>query len=481
MRTYNTHYSTISEFRHFIQTQKIGDGYNLLIQIFSSVNDEQFIGSMLYDIGAVLPSAHIIGATTDGEIIQNQVTTQATVVSITVFENTQLHTAYVTDCVDSTQAGVLMAKALIKEDVELLITFTDGLNCNGEEYLKGIASVDNNIKVAGGMAGDYAKFETTYVFTKDVILSHGAVGVALQSKDLKIYTDYSFNWFNIGRDMIITRSEKNRVYTIDGIPALEMYKKYLGEETAKELPAIGIEYPLVIQKGKDTIARAVLAKHDDGSLSFAGNVDEGSLVHFGYGDAVSIINFSLQEYKTLLNQPVESIFLYSCMARRRFMPDLIEQEITPFSSIAPTAGFFTYGEFYSKELLNQTLTILALSESEQPITQMRCVEDTEVYVSDYQKSIRALSHLLTITISDLNEENQKLTSSFNELNTKEESLRLAQEIGHFGSWEIDLLTKEAIWSEETYHIYRADKNSHPTLESFLNRIVLTTSQNYNWH
>ena len=52
------------------------------------------------------------------------------------------------------------------------------------------------------------------------------------------------------------------------------------------------------------------------------------------------------------------------MARRRYMPDLIELEIKPFSKIAPTAGFFTYGEFYHNngfnELLNQTLTILAL-------------------------------------------------------------------------------------------------------------------------
>ena len=35
----------------------------------------------------------------------------------------------------------------------------------------------------------------------------------------------------------------------------------------------------------------------------------------------------------------ETFFIYACMARRRYMPDLINVEIKPFSKIAPTAGF----------------------------------------------------------------------------------------------------------------------------------------------
>lgn len=50
------------------------------------------------------------------------------------------------------------------------------------------------------------------------------------------------------------------------------------------------------------------------------------------------------------------------------MPDKIEHETLIYNDLAPTAGFFTYGEFFSekdnKELLNQSMTLLALSESE---------------------------------------------------------------------------------------------------------------------
>ena len=98
--------------------------------------------------------------------------------------------------------------------------------------------------------------------------------------------------------MIITHVEKNRVYTIDGISAYDIYKKYLGEETAQQLPAIGIEYPLVIKKDGKSIARAVLARHDDGSLSFAGDLSNGDIVHFGYGDTALFCSLTKETAKS---------------------------------------------------------------------------------------------------------------------------------------------------------------------------------------
>ena len=475
MRTFNTHYNTAFEFEHYVRARSIEDGENVLIQIFTSLNNEKAIATLLRDIAVLFPNAHIIGSTTDGEICDDKVTTDTTVISITIFEKTKIHSTLIHNSKDSRTMGQEMAKELIREDTKLIITFTDGLTCNGEEYLNGISSISNKVLVAGGMAGDNAQFNITYVFTKNQIISKGAVGVSLVNKELQIYTDYSFNWLTIGKDMLITKAHNNRVYTIDGISAYDVYKKYLGEETALALPAIGIEYPLVISRGKESVARAVIAHHEDNSLSFAGNMMEGDIVHFGYGDARSIINNSLISQKKLLNQSIETIFLYSCMARRRFMPDLISNEIEPFSKIAPTAGFFAYGEFFStqekKELLNQTMTILGLSESTTRTATRPQIKIAPMQLNDYQKSIRALSHLIDATINDLNEENSKLKSAASQLQIKKESLRLAQEIGHFGSWDIDLITKESIWSQETYKIYKVDPSIQPVLDTFLSRII----------
>jgi hypothetical protein len=196
------------EFEHYIRAQSIEDSENVLIQIFTSLNNEKAIATLLHEITILFPNAHIIGSTTDGEICDDKVTTDTTVISITVFEKTKLHSTLIHHHKNSHTMGQEIAKELIHEDTKLIITFTDGLTCNGEEYLNGISSINNSVIVAGGMAGDDAKFEATYVFTKDQIVSNGAVGISLSNQELQIHTDYSFNWLTIGKDMVITHAEK---------------------------------------------------------------------------------------------------------------------------------------------------------------------------------------------------------------------------------------------------------------------------------
>ena len=63
----------------------------------------------------------------------------------------------------------------------------------------------------------------------------------------------------------------------------------------------------------------------------------------------------------------EAIYLYSCTARITFLQSDVVVELAPIEQLAPTAGFFTYGEILHKNdknhLLNITLTTLSLSES----------------------------------------------------------------------------------------------------------------------
>ena len=476
MQSYSTYYTTKDGLKQFIKSQNIVDNDKLLIQIFTGIIDKKYIARLLKEFIALLPSAHIIGSTTDGEICSGKVSTKKTVISFTQFETTQLQTILVEDISDSYESGKKIANILSSPSVKVIISFIEGLHCNGEAYLDGIHTIDSSVLVAGGMAGDNSQFVTTYLFIKEKISSNAAVAVALINPNLCIYTDYSFNWLSIGKQMKITKVESNRIYTIDDIPAYDVYKKYLGEEVAKLLPSVGVEFPLIIQKDSGRVARAVLTKHDDGSLSFAGNIGLEESVTFGYGDADTILNHSKKTQNSMLGFPIESIFIYSCMARRRFMPELIESEIMPFQDLVEVSGFFTYGEFFSfgskKKLLNQTMTILGLSESPKKIEENTNKEVELVEFSEYQKSIKALTHLLNITTIELAQENQTLLESKRVIEVKKESLKEAQKISHIGSWEVDLLENTTTWSEENYHIYRVDPQSvELSLEFFISLIV----------
>lgn len=397
MITLNTYYTSDTLLNEFLEAHNLQDSSKLLIQIFTAQNDFDFITKLTNFFSIHFPLSTLIGATTDGEIKDGYVSTHKTVISFSIFESVHLK-SYISDTFDSYhQAGCDLASAVIQDDTKAIIAFIDGLGGNGEVFLEGIHTINPNITIAGGLAGDNATFTKTYVFTKESILSDGVVGVSLSSSSLNVYSDYSFNWVPIGKTLTITHAQDNRVYTIDDKSAVETYNYYLGKEVGGQLPMVGIEFPLIIQREDNLIPRAVIAKESDGSLIFAGNLHNGDKVRFGYGDADIILAETQKHINNFAEIPVESIFIYSCMARRRFIPMEIEQETLIYNQIAPTSGFFTYGEFFTHELLNQSMTILALSESEHSIKPLITCHHTH----HKSTTIQALSHLISVSLNEL--------------------------------------------------------------------------------
>ena len=412
MRTQNRYYTTQNEFSKFIEEHSFKEEKNVLVQLFSSLLDKDFLEKLLKEIVEVLPQAKIIGSTTDGEILENIVTTDSVVVSVSSFERATLKVAMQEESNnDSFSCGELLGKKLIEENTKAILLFSDGLNINGELFLNGVKSVTEDIPLAGGMAGDAGKFQNTYILSNDGIISEGAVGVSINSDKININRSYSFDWQEIGKELTITKAEGNRVYEIDGKTAVEIYGQYLGEEIAQSLPAVGVEFPLIISRNGEKIARAVLGKERDGSLLFAGNLAVGDKVHFGYGNSGMILEESIKKKKKYENLPVESIFIYSCMARRRFLEDAICAELTPLAHIASTSGFFTYGEFFKAqkcELLNQTMTIISFSESD-TIQEHNFIDTTnKAEILDTAVTQKALSHLIEETSRELKETNDNL-------------------------------------------------------------------------
>jgi PAS domain S-box-containing protein len=381
-----------------LDCNELKDNSSLLIQIFTSFSDKKYIEAILHAITTILPNALIIGSTTDGEIMNGAVSEDMTVLSFTQFYHTKLKVASVIHQDSVFESGRMLADKLISKDTKLMISFADGIYTNGEFFLNGIASVDSSVMIAGGLAGDRDKFVQTFVFTKDAIISKGAVAISLDSDSLYVHNQYNFNWKSIGNELIVTNAKDNHLYTIGDRSAIDTYSYYLGDDVVKHLPAIGVNFPLVITRGGVQIARAVIAIGEDGSLILAGNIHTGDRVHFAYGDINGILKDSKKLYDEICKHPIESIFIYSCMARRHIMPNYIELETLPAQDIAPTAGFFTYGEFFSNdknELFNQTMTIVALSEDSQSYIDRP--HETKKDDDMAGSTIIALTHLINVT------------------------------------------------------------------------------------
>ncbi len=385
-----------------------------LIQLFTSVTNINTLEEIIFSIKDLLPNSTIIGATTDGEIIDGISHTETTVVSITTFEETTLNIDFIdynsSDSNNFQEIGQSLASKIIQNNTKAVIIFSDGLNTNGEDLVKGFEQIKPDLIIAGGLAGDNGQFKNTFVICNNKIINYASVAVSLNSDTLSVKTTYDFNYQAIGKDLKITKANKNRVYEINGIVALDIYAKYLGDEIAEMLPSIGVEFPLIMHKDGIDTARAVLQKHDDGSLTFGGNIHTGDIVNLGYGVVEHILTKSINTLSTYKDINAQSIFIYSCMARRRLLGLEVNKEIAPLNSIAPTSGFFTYGEYFHfgshNQFLNQTMTILFLSED---INLRKDIVIQDEAINNHNNHIiKALSNLVKVSTNEIKAKNKQL-------------------------------------------------------------------------
>jgi len=375
---------------------------NILIQIFSG-EDRHSLKILSSLFKKKIPQAICVGTTTDGEIHDTVISTFCTVISISIFDNTFLD-AHIMENDHCFNSGYEIAKKVVKSNTKLLITFTCGIGANSEEYLKGIEKFDNSIMVCGGMAGDNGIFKETSISLGTKIISQGYVAISLNSDILQVQNGRKFDWIPIGLEHTIDKVEGNRIYSISGMKPSKFYRKYLGKNVTQT------EFPLIVERNNILTARAVLKEHSDGSLSCGGNLREGDKVKLSFGDAEAIMKNSLGSFKNLTSYPIETFYIYSCMARRRYMNELIKVETQPFADVAPTAGFFSYAEFFHEnghnELLNQTLTIIALSESNDKKIDTKLEScKTKSYAkgiteTSFAKTLKSLTHLIQKSTTD---------------------------------------------------------------------------------
>jgi len=231
-----------------------------------------------------------------------------------------------------------------------IITLTSGLAFDNDAYTQGIVAKGIEY-VFGGATGDDLRLEDTFIFTNNLLSNHGVVALALDRSKIDIIGSRAFGWGGIGKERIVTKASKNIVYEIDGIPAIDFYKRYLDIESA-QMPQIGIEYPLEVRRRNgQVIYRAVLDfDEENGALIFAGHVEEKSQVRISTARGKSIVKevedaalSSLREHPTF---SPELALVFPCCSRKQVLGHLTHLEIEAISRVSkvPLVGFFAYGE-----------------------------------------------------------------------------------------------------------------------------------------
>ena len=336
------------------------------------------MAEMLGGIHNALGTPNIVGCTSDGEISSHGLTSGSVVLGGLVAERIEFSTAVARGLGSRSEVAGAELAARLAPGTRYVQLFSDGLTGNGCALLSGMASVlGNRLPIAGGTAGDDGRFEQTWQFAGNQVLTDAAVAIGF-SGDFYLGTGIRSGWTPIGLPKKVSRASGNTLYELNGEPALKVFERFLGRH-ADKLPAIGVEYPLGLlgqwgDMGEQDyfLLRATMSvNREEGSITFAGEVPEGAMVSLTCGDTASILEASEKAAQLALADlggPTPAlIFCYSCMARKIVLGRRTHEEIDRIRAVigpeVPIIGFYTYGEYCRMRcdspsyLHNETVTV----------------------------------------------------------------------------------------------------------------------------
>jgi hypothetical protein len=328
------------------------------------------------------PRSRIVGCSTSGEIHGTRILDDSLAVAVAKFDRVELRlaAAQIGGTEESFTAGSEIARQLNAEDLRAVLVLSDGLQVNGSELVRGMNSIlPARVTVTGGLAGDGDRFKQTWVIAERRLTSGFVVAAGLYGDAARVGHGSKGGWDAFGVERLVTRSRANVLFELDGKPALQLYKQYLGER-ASGLPATGLLFPLTLRAARDDdkrLVRTILAVDEaTQSMTFAGDVPQGYYAQLmcanfdrliqGAGDA------ALSTRGAGAPVPASLAIAISCVGRRLVLGERAEEETEAVLEVLPPdtrqIGFYSYGEIspYASghcDLHNQTMTLTTIGEA----------------------------------------------------------------------------------------------------------------------
>jgi hypothetical protein len=325
------------------------------------------------DLRSAFPRSHIVGCSTAGEIMGPSILDGSVTVIVAHFERTDIRTAREAVTRDTSfEAGVRLARSIAGADLHGCFLLTSGNDVNGGHLTDGLKSVLGKTPISGGLAADGRRFGKTWLIDDGRPRGGIACLVGFYGDAIRLGHGTKAGWDKFGPERVITRAEGNVIFELDGRPALDLYKAYLGERAAG-LPGSAVHHPLAIRssRGSEPTIRGVMAHCESArSLTFVDDMREGAFAQLMHGNFDRIIVAAGEAATAAMFDGASLCIAVSCVARRMVLGAREEEETEATSGAMPgcvVAGFYSNGEISPNGLgdctvHNQTMTITTFRE-----------------------------------------------------------------------------------------------------------------------
>lgn len=375
----------------------------LSISIFTHWNDPALIQAMTDGLSKAFPRAAIAGLTTAGGIEDGQMNTGKTILSFMAF--------------DESPVEVLHYNMKDLRAVEILETQLTG---NVEPFLDAISALPPSVAIFGGGADTDDLNQPSYIFDKEAIMNEGFV-IMLFRGTVKVLTRSVLGWQPLGRQVTITAMDGNMVIKeLDHI-AVNFYEKYLKIDPSVDFDKKTLSFSLVVEKDGVELVRLPMSCRKDGSLVFNIALHVGDKLRMAYGDPNEIINGSRRVLGRIRDFGPQGMLLFSCVVRRYYLKDDVNQILSAYERITPAAGGYTRGEIDRIEghVYTMNMNLVSAAFREETKDHKRTIaditgdpshmeNDPALNLDDSLSTVQRLASFITVTSKELSDAYQKL-------------------------------------------------------------------------
>ncbi|HWI91703.1 MAG TPA: FIST N-terminal domain-containing protein [Flavisolibacter sp.] len=348
----------------------------LAIVFLSISQDRDAVANLLNQF-----SISIFGATSNGEFVDEDYE-QGTIAILLLDINTSdffIQFAELNGKHDRQITSALAKQATARFDAPALIIMGSSLETDVEEVLGGFTDVmSKEANIVGGMAGDDMTFKDQYVFTNNRSGSRAVLSLVLNQEKITVIGRATHGWKAVGTEKVITRSEGNRVYTIDNTPALDLCLRYSGlaVDDPQLITELVTNFPLQLQREKGTplMRPQFHVIWEDHSMLTSGKLPQGSKVKFSLPPDFNVIEQVVEENKKMKDEEMpdaDALIVYNCGGRLMSLGPLLSEEIKGMKEVwnVPMAGMFSNAEIGrtpngNLEMHNLTTCWVVLKEKE---------------------------------------------------------------------------------------------------------------------
>ena len=331
--------------------------------VFASADHDH--PALLAAVQGALPGVPLVGCSGEGVIAQNDSneTYAAAAVMVVASDRIRFQTFLIDDYgADPAGAGRRLA-ALVNDagaDARCLCVLPDGLQGNCTQLLQAVHDgLRVPMPVIGGAAADAMAFEQTYQYCDGRAVS-GGLAALLISGDADVEVAVSHGCSPVGGERAVTKSADGWIHEIDGQPAWNLFKEYLGDDS-EDLNAEGIVHLCVGERLRDhadydpfVIRTPMQLDKPTGALFFpGGGLTEGRGIQLTRRDPERIRVSSREcaaKLRATHDRAPDLVLQFDCAGRGRILwgGSAADEIVAPLRQVlgpaTPWVGFHTYGE-----------------------------------------------------------------------------------------------------------------------------------------